>query len=157
MKTKLSFVLILFVLVFLAASCNVTIIGDKKPKYFSSYLSDASWECTAPDFWPEGQTANTATGRLTIDFDTVTITGPVKALGTFTHTVPLSGYSEKSSSGYDGSGYWEKGLIHIRDKGAWQGGIAYSLWTTGSGELTARMLTLSEGSLNETTLKRLTP
>ncbi|MDR0689299.1 MAG: hypothetical protein LBG08_03400 [Spirochaetaceae bacterium] len=154
MKTKLSFVLILLALVSLAVSCNLTIIGDKKLKHFSSYLSDAPWECTAPDFWPEGQTANTATGRLTIDFDTITITGPVKALGNFTHTVPLSGYSEKSSSGYDSNGgYWEEGLIHINDKGTWQGGIAYKLWT--AGDRTTRMLTLIEGSPNETTLKRL--
>jgi hypothetical protein len=151
MKTKLSFVLLVYV--FLFTSCSLTVIGDRKPKYFSSYFSDAYWECTTPDFWPEGQTASTATGRLTIYFDTITITGPVKALGNFTHTVPLSGYTEKSSSGYDSTGYWEEGLIHIKDKGTWQGGIAYKLWT--AGDKTTRMLTLIEGSLNETTLKRL--
>jgi hypothetical protein len=151
MKTKLFFVLL--ILASLVASCSLTIIGDREQKYFSSYFSNAYWECTTPDFWPEGQTANTATGWLMIDFDTITITGPVKALGNFTHTVPLSGYSEKSSSGKDSNGYWEEGLIHIKDKGTWQGGIAYKLWT--AGDHTTRMLTLIEGSLNETTLKRL--
>jgi hypothetical protein len=153
MKTGLPFVLISVTLVFLAASCNLTIINNKKPKHFSSYLSDTVWECTMPDFWPEGQTTNTVTGRLVIEFDTITITGPVKALRGFTHTVSLSGYSEESVSGHDDNGYWEEGLIHIKDKGAWQGGIAYKLWT--AGDRTTKMLTLLDGASNETTLKRI--
>ncbi|MFP3088829.1 hypothetical protein LQZ21_00700 [Treponema sp. TIM-1] len=154
MKTKLPFILIFAVFSFLVASCDVYITNNDEQKYFSSYLSNTAWECIAQDFWPEGQTVNTARGQLELKSDTIIVTGPVKALRDFTHTVLLSGYSEESASGRDDNGYWEEGLIHIQDKGTWKSGIAYKLWT--AGDRTTKMLTLLDGTPNETTLRRLT-
>jgi hypothetical protein len=132
---------ILIPLLALAVSCGMT-TEDSGLKSFSYNLSKTEWECTSADYWSGKK------GRLEITSNTITITGPVNAMYGYT-PVALSGYSEKTGSGYD-PGYWEEGLIHIYDRGEWQSGIAYKLWTAGDH---TKMLTLAGGSFDETTLK----
>jgi hypothetical protein len=100
MKNKgisaLSFVLFAFIL----ASCDGTYNPNGAFNRIDHDLR-GTWECVEEDFWTRTK------GRLVLDYDTVTIPGPVAHLQGFTREIALDAYTE------DG----ETGLLHIKDRG----------------------------------------
>jgi hypothetical protein len=85
------------------------------------------------DWW------ETEYGRLVIDFNTITISGPIHHLQGFTKTIPLEGYSED-------------GFIYIKDSDAWQAGVAFIQWT--AGDRVTELLTLTGGGLTNEVFKK---
>jgi hypothetical protein len=128
MKEKLLLILCIVLGTALAFSACIVVDSDR----FVDFDSDlkGTWESNkAVNRWEEK-------GRLVIDYSSITISG--KTLNAFTKTARLDGYSLG-------------GYIYIKDRGSWQSGISYKIWSDANGD---RWLTLYPGSGSEETLKR---
>jgi hypothetical protein len=87
-------------------------------------------------------------GELVLGSDTITITGAFAHLQGFTRNVTLEAgteWVENVSSGW-------KGLLYIKDKGAWQSPVPFTYWETG-GSPKEKMLTFTGGG--DETLKKI--
>jgi len=100
-----------------------------------------TWERTETAFWPEGQTATSARGKVVLSYNTITITGPVARLKNFTRNTTLEAYTEGNK-------------LYIKDKGAWQSPVSYNKWEAGGSYPRDKMLTLEGGGVTDESLKR---
>ncbi|MDR2094859.1 MAG: hypothetical protein LBP76_04995 [Treponema sp.] len=130
-------------LLLLLASC------DYAPGAFKwvDYDLRGRWECTEEAPWPESQWWKKEKGTLVLDYDTITITGPVAHLRGFTRDIPLEAYTEEGEDG-------EPGLLYIRDRGVLQSPVGYRYWLSG-GYPKVKMLTLTGGGAVDETFKRI--
>ncbi|MDR1863626.1 MAG: hypothetical protein LBQ67_06895 [Treponema sp.] len=135
MKQTKRFLLVLTALAM--AACDD--LGDSYKTV--DYDLHGAWERTEQNYWYGGE--------LALDIDTITISGSFAYLRGFTRGVALEAYTETVESG---SSQW-KGLLFIKDKGAWQSPVPFTWWKTG-GSLPDKMLTFTGGSSDET-LKRI--
>jgi hypothetical protein len=101
-----------------------------------------AWERTEPNYWYGG--------RLVLGIDTITLTGSFVHLPGFTRNITLEAYTELIESG---SSAW-KGLLYIKDRGAWQSPVQFTYWESG-GWPKDKMLTFTGGSPPDETLKRI--
>jgi hypothetical protein len=99
------------------------------------------WERTEPAVWPEGQSSKTEKGRLKLDYDTITIHGPVTHLQGFTRDTRLEAYTEDDA-------------LYIKDRGVWQSPVQYTRWQSGGSFPHDKMLTLKGGGVPDETLKQ---
>jgi len=129
-------VLALFSLSF--AGCYVHNDSGSDYKYIRDYNLRGPWDSNTESFWPEGQTVNTAKGRLVFDIDTVKITGPIAHLKGFTRDTTLKAYTEE-------------GNLYINDRGVWQSPIAYEHWR-GAYPGYEKRVTLKGGGIDDETL-----
>jgi hypothetical protein len=81
-----------------------------------------------------------------LDYDTITITGPVAHLKDFTRGIALEAYTEDSETS-------ETGLLYIYDRGVLQSPVSYRRWQSG-GSPKIEMLTLTGGGIDDETLKK---
>jgi hypothetical protein len=134
MKQTKRFLLVLAALVM--AACDGSGGGYK----ILDYDLHGTWEHTAQNYWYGGQ--------LVLGFDTITITGSFAYLQGFTRNVTLEAYTETVESGFS---EW-KGLLFIKDKGAWQSPVPFTWWKT-AGYPPDKMITFTGGSSDETLKK----
>jgi predicted small secreted protein len=130
------------VLALLLASCNVEGVG-RGPKRVG-YDLRGTWECMEAAFWPGDHTWKK--GTIVLDYDTITITGPVAHLRDFTRGIALEAHTEEAEDG-------ETGLLSIKDRGLWQSPVSYRRWLSGGTPKDA-MLTLTGGGAADETLKK---
>jgi hypothetical protein len=109
----------LALIVFAAVSCD----GTYNPNDYKrvDYGMRGAWECMEEAFWPEGQKWKKEKGTLVLDYDTITINGPVAHLKGFTRSIALEAYTEDAEDG-------ETGLLYIKDKGTVQSPVSYRRW-----------------------------
>jgi hypothetical protein len=98
------------------------------------------WERTEEDWWfvPESGPLFRK-GKLTIDYNSVTINGPMKYLHGFTQDVALEAYVED-------------GMLYIKDRGLLQKPIVYRRWD--SADRKDKMVTFSGGGSGDESFRR---
>jgi hypothetical protein len=145
MANKGVFVFELVLLVLVIADCD----GTYDPNRFKrvDYNMHGAWECMEEAYWPEDYYPWKKKGKIVLDYDTITITGPVAHLEDFTRGIALEAYTESTEDR-------KTGLLYIKDRGLWQSPISYRRWQSG-GSLKIEMLTLTDGILAEETLQQI--
>jgi len=114
-------------------------IGDSQSV---QYDLRGTWVRTEAAIWPETpQTTTTEYGKVVLDYNTITITGPVAHLKGFTRNTKLEAYTEENK-------------LYIKDKGAWQNPVTYRKWEAGGSYPRDKMLTLEGGGVADDTFKR---
>jgi hypothetical protein len=116
------------------AACDGTYTGNSATRFFESAMR-GTWETNTPPEFQPGYN-----GTLVIARDTVTITGyegyiyganeAARPFSGFTKGAALPGYPEKTATLDTPPDH--TGLLHVKDAGVWQPGIAYSFYHTGS-------------------------
>jgi hypothetical protein len=99
------------------------------------YDMRGTWECME-EAWLNDYTLERGRGRLVLDSDTITITGPVAHLKDFTRNTPLEVYTEEAEDG--------TGQLYIKDRGILQSPVSYRRWQSG-GTSKDEMLTFPKG------------
>jgi hypothetical protein len=133
-------------LVLIMASCDGTYNPNGGYKRVD-YDMHGTWECTKEESWPEDQPWKKEKGLLVLDYDTITITGPVAHLRDFTRGIALEAYTEDVEKN-------ETGLLYIKDRGILQSSVSYRRWQSG-GYPKVKMLTLTGGGVADETFKRI--
>ncbi|MDR2052205.1 MAG: hypothetical protein LBP80_02230 [Treponema sp.] len=110
------------------------------------YDMRGTWECTEED-WLNDYTLERGYGRLVLDDDTITITGPVAHLKGFTRGIALEAYTEEAEDG-------KIGLLYIKDRGILQSPVSYRRWQSSGKPNKIDMLTLTGGGVADETLKK---
>jgi hypothetical protein len=104
-----------------------------------------TWECMEEAFWYGDYTWKK--GSLVLDYDSITITGPVAHLQGFTRGIALEAYTEDAEDS-------ETGLLYIKDRGILQSPVSYRRWQSG-GKPKDEMLTLTSGGVTDETFKQI--
>jgi hypothetical protein len=135
-------------LVLIVVSCDGIYISDGYKRV--GYDMRGTWECTEAAPWPEGHPKQREKGLLVLDYDTITITGPVAHLRDFTRGIALEAYTEDTEDLEDS----KTGLLYIKDRGELQNSISYRRWQSG-GTPKDEMLTLTGGGIAYETFKKI--
>jgi hypothetical protein len=130
---------------FVIAGCE----GTYDPNAYKQVDSDMRgvWECMEDDSWPEDHPWKKEKGTFILDYNSITITGPVAHLKGFTRGIALEAYTEDIKDS-------ETDLLYIKDRGLLQSPVSYRRWQSG-GSPKQEMLTLTGGDVADETLQQI--
>ena len=104
------------------------------------YDLQGTWERTEAAFYPEGQTVYFEKGKIILDYNSITIIGPLAQMQGYTRGIALEAYTDR-----------EENLLYIKDRGVWQSPIGFTKWQSSGEYPYNEMLTFTgEGVADET-------
>jgi hypothetical protein len=110
-------------------------------KSVPSHLRGARERTEAAWWYTPGSGYQGLNGKPVINYNSVTIIGPVNHLQGFTRDIALEAYTT------------EDGLLYIKDTGEWKTPVAYRCWQ--SADRSDTRITLTGGGVDDETLKRI--